>query len=294
MLDFVCPYCKVVLTYSKEKYTCTACDRYFPIIDGIPVFIDIEQFEEEEKVYRETPLQMPSVSQKPLRSDSTGKLDFYIRSRPAEILIQRGYQNGTGLEIAVGSGKNENFEHIYNKVTKDLIGTEVSFTAARAFSMNFPDCKVILACDLPFNDETFDFITTSGVVHHIIGQPHNFLMASLREWFRVLKKGGLFISNDPNLLFPFSLMMHFPNRVLQRVKPGARGRVFYERPILFHELKDMLQKTGFRNASFDASTFAKSFFPSSVIKLIFAKEERFRKKTPYKYLGAWITVYAEK
>jgi len=220
-------------------------------------------------------------------------LNFYIRSRPKEILLQRGFKNKRGVDIGCGTGKNENFEHIYANVSKDVIGVEVSMSAAKGFTEIFSDVTCVLASKLPFEDESFDFITASGLVHHLIGQPHN-TMISFCEWYRVLKNGGIFILNDPNLLFPISLIMHVPNRILQKIKPGARGRVPYEKPVLFFELKSILKKVGFKGITYEAATFSHWTMPHSIINIITRHEDLIRKRFPFKYLGHWITVSAEK
>jgi SAM-dependent methyltransferase len=233
MEKFICVKDKGELFLENGEYICKKCGKTYQVVDEIPIFIDnLSDFYEEEKQYIHELDIISSIHYEEIR-----KLNFYIRSRISEILLQKGFRNKKGLDIGCGTGRNENFEHIYTKVTKDVIGVEVSLTAAKRFKKNFPDALCILATALPFEDESFDFITASGLVHHLIGHPHRIVLSSFKEWYRVLKIGGIICLNDPNLLYPISLMMHIPNRILQKIKPGARGRVPYERPILFSEIK---------------------------------------------------------
>jgi len=100
--------------------------------------------------------------------------------------------------------------------------------------------------------------------------------------------------NDPNLLFPISTIMHVPNRILQKIKPGTRGRVPYERPVLFFELNSILKRVGFKGITCEATTFSHWTMPQAIINIITRHEDLIRKRFPFKYLGHWITVSAEK
>jgi len=258
------------------------------MIEGIPCFIEqkeIDEFDSEEKRYN-----------KKIGHKNTGKLkrlNFYIRRTPHEVLLLKGLKGKVGLEIGVGIGKNRNFEHTYAKVTSNIVAVDVSSTALKRFKREFPKCTAILATRLPYRKECFDFITASGVIHHIIGQSKD-LTFFFSEWHRVLKKGGVFISNDPNLLYPTSLLMHIPNRLLQKLKPGARGRVPYERPILYSDVKKTLSKTKFKNISVAASTFCHYYMPEAIIRYLMKTEAELLTLYPFRFFGHWITVYAEK
>ena len=170
MVNLVCPVCKNPLVNNKVTLSCNSCNQSYPIIVGIPTFINLQQFEDEEKQYRKPTFQ----KEKP----HIRELNFNIRYSPTEILIKRSFRNKSGLDIGVGSGINENFQHIYNKVSKDIIGVDVSFSGAKKFKKNYPDCPIVLAKNLPFSDRVFDFITASGLIHHLIGQPKKNIIPS--------------------------------------------------------------------------------------------------------------------
>jgi SAM-dependent methyltransferase len=291
-LPFVCPNCKQEIIRLETEYHCRFCDKSYPIIEGIPIFIDLKEFADEEKQYVNV-----SADGKPIpvqKSDKFRQLDFYIRAHPATVLLKKGFSNKIGIDIGVGTGKNQNFEHLYSKVSRNLIGVDVSLSAAKRFIANYPETQYILAVTLPFKDNTFDFITASGLMHHMIGQPLDILSSALNEWFRVLKPGGIIVTNDPNLYYPFSAMMYLPNKIIQRFKPGARGRVPYERPISFFEIRKIFRLIGFDNVECEASTLAHRLLPENIIRYITKKETFFLSSSPSKYFGAWITISAEK
>ena len=82
--------------------------------------------------------------------------------------------------------------------------------------------------------------------------------------------------------------------ITQKIKPGARERVPYERPILFFEVFPLLKNVGFKNINCEADTFAHRFFPKRVIDVLTKYENAVCNMFPFKYLGHWITIYAEK
>lgn len=285
-IEICCPACKHPLVETANGFLCNICDCIYLNADGIPHFLN-QQFESEEMQYKKH-------SNK--RNCKKSQLNFYIRSYPAKILKSFGFgENSLGIDLGCGSGKGENFEHVYNDVTQKIIAVDVAQGALKKFKNNYPDTPCILsdACRLPFSNEVFDFITASGLVHHFIGQK-KFLSDLFNDCYRVIKKEGIFIFNDPNLFYPASILMHAPNRFLQFIKPGARGRVPYERPIYFHEVVRVLEKAGFASINFSASTFAHQYMPKWLIDKIIEKESYLAKLPIIKYFGAWITVYARK
>jgi len=286
--DFICPHCKETLLLTTDNFSCLNCSKFYPFTEGLPCFIDSHCFEKEEVQYE--------IKKEPAYS-KISNLNFYLRRVPAEILMRERFNNkdAIGLDIGCGVGKNENFEHLFCKVTKNLLGVDVAIEALRKFRKNFPDCLCLLAdcLKLPFKDSTFDFVTASGLVHHFVGQKGT-LSDLFCEVHRILKDGGIFIFNEPNLLFPASLMIHPFNRFLQKIKPGARGRVPYERPICFLECKKHLKKAGFTEIGIKASSFAHLYMPEKLINKIISFENMVLEKSPWKYFGSWITIWGIK
>jgi ubiquinone/menaquinone biosynthesis C-methylase UbiE len=90
---------------------------------------------------------------------------------------------------------------------------------------------------LPFEDETFDDVLLSGILHHLPDPT-----ACIREVRRILKPGGRFASFDPNRLNPF--MYLYRDRSSPFYSP--KGVTPNERPVLAKELVRL-----FRAQSFD-------------------------------------------
>ena len=93
---------------------------------------------------------------------------------------------------------------------------------------------------LPFEDETFDGVLLSGLLHHLPDPT-----ACIREVRRILKPGGRFASFDPNRLNPF--MYLYRDRSSPFYSP--KGVTPNERPVLAKELARR-----FRAQSFEVRT----------------------------------------
>lgn len=285
-LNLICPNCKGKLLSVTNGFSCQHCNKIYPTIDNIPCFINPDSFKEEVHQYEIDQV----VVEKRVR------LNFYLRSQISKILLEREFgENHLGVDLGVGGGKGENFEHIYSKVTPNLVGVDVSIVALGEFEKKFPGALGILADAgrLPFEDSSFDFVTASGLIHHIIGQQKT-LFNLFKEVYRICKDGGIFIFNEPNLLYPTTLAGYPANYLLQKLKPGARGRVPYERAVHFFELKKSLNNAGFVGLGCEASSFAHRCMPMWLIDKIISKENSMKKMNPLKYFGIWMVVYGLK
>ena len=114
--------------------------------------------------------------------------DFYSRNRTA----WRGntvipvVDTGRALDLGCGNGKtvstliDEGFE---------VTGIDFSSVAVEQCRKNFPDSRfeVASACNLPFEDDSFDYITAVHVLEHLNDEE---LSKAVDEIYRVLKKGG--------------------------------------------------------------------------------------------------------
>ena len=75
-----------------------------------------------------------------------------------------------------------------------------------------PEYVVGDICDCPLPSAVFDFVTMSGVLHHLTTPASR--VQSLREAFRLLKPGGHFLSYDPNAASPSMFLYRDPRSPL--------------------------------------------------------------------------------
>jgi SAM-dependent methyltransferase len=138
------------------------------------------------------------------------------------------------LEIGCGTGA----------VTKrikagraSIIGVDVSTVSLnRARDLTGRPMIAADASSLPFDNDKFDTVLLSGVLHHMPD-----MKSAIKECCRVLKKGGRFFAFDPNGRNPFIWLYRSPNSPFS----SSAGRTVNERIVSADEIRDLLQKAGF-------------------------------------------------
>lgn len=90
-----------------------------------------------------------------------------------------------GLEIGCGNGKNILYNTNLNIIGIDSCKEFISLNLRLNPSLNIlqADC-----CDLPFNDNTFDYCLSIACFHHLSTSERRYI--ALYEMIRVMKKGG--------------------------------------------------------------------------------------------------------
>lgn len=185
----VCPLCKEPLVKLDNKYRCKHCRRMYPVVDGIPHLlseIDDEFKAFQKKVYDEsasetTPLQL-AIDKRGFSYPTTSKL-----AKMKEILDPLNiFPNACLLDIGCGSGR------ILNKLAAQYqiqgFGIDISLNQLKANSKHNPFGHRYYYGDaekLPFQDNTFDFITCFDVFEHL-SHP----IDCAKEICRTLKKKG--------------------------------------------------------------------------------------------------------
>ncbi|MCK5282774.1 MAG: class I SAM-dependent methyltransferase [Nanoarchaeota archaeon] len=85
--------------------------------------------------------------------------------------------------IDLGGGDGSIRKELELMSKKTIIGTDLN-AGGLQYSKNFYQCD---ASDTPFKDEEFDFVISNGLYEHI---PKNKQLKSIKEAYRILKKGG--------------------------------------------------------------------------------------------------------
>lgn len=127
------------------------------------------------------------------------KLGFWEESAEAARYIpsNRGW---TVLDLGCGNGKST-----ANIVGKNVFGVDLSVKQLAIAREKFPERQFLVAdaTKLPFKSNVFDLIVMINVLHHLGNKPRR----CLKECYRVLKRGGILLTVDPNLTNPFGFMM---------------------------------------------------------------------------------------
>ena len=123
----------------------------------------------------------------------------------------------------------------------ELTGVDISARSidrARAIGGG-PRYVVGNVCDCPLPSASADFVTMSGVLHHLTTAAER--VQSLREAFRLLKPGGRFLSYDPNATSPSMFLYRDPRSPLYSPIGKTENEVLLSR----REISSDLAEAGF-------------------------------------------------
>ncbi len=291
-----CPRCAEKLPVhtwgSSGPIQCPACHASYPVPDGIPDFVVATseyqaELAEEEKPYSHADAATDaSLEEIEHGSFPSGHIFAHERARSsiAESLQHLGCLDTQDV-LSVGAGTGIEIKYL-EQFTKRIVGTDYSHKALQWFRLahDYPVVRAD-AKRLPFEDESFDYVVVSGLVHHIAG--YQDVSPFFMEWQRVLKRGGGLIVVEPNRLYPVSWLMYPVNLVGQKVKPGWRGAVPHERALLPGWLVRAFGEANLEQVEFWAASYAHNRLPLGINKAIESALGAFRKTRPFKALGYW-------
>lgn len=110
-----------------------------------------------------------------------------VRSRLYDTLMTLGCDsNSTILEVGCGSGEDAIYTQ---KASKNIVGVDIAPEALKRFTTNSFQGILADVKKLPFRSSSFDYVISSGLLHHLIGQGD--LKEYLREFARVTARGGV-------------------------------------------------------------------------------------------------------
>ncbi len=188
-----CPSCHSHFQQKESSLVCSniACNKNFPIVNGIPVLINEENslFTVEDFTSGESKITLikpyPKIIQLLFRirpQDSLNVLGKRNYERLRQILRS---EKESPLVLIVGGGiLGAGMEPIANDSEIELVETDVTFA---------PRTQIIVdAHDIPFADETFDCVVAQAVLEHVV-DPNR----CVAEFHRVLKKGGYVYAETP-------------------------------------------------------------------------------------------------
>lgn len=99
--------------------------------------------------------------------------------------------NAEGVELGCGQGYG-----------KDVL-TAKSYLLTDFNDYDWLDVKMVDALDTPFDDESFDFVIASNMIHHVPYPPKFFA-----EVHRILRPGGKLLVQDVNASMLMRVMLH--------------------------------------------------------------------------------------
>lgn len=184
-------------------------------------------------------------------------LDCYWRKKTAQILIKKLQGKVKILDVCCGTGSfSIEIFNVY-KGSAQVFGIDLNEKMLSVAKERYDNISFQLAdaAKLPFENETFDAITISFATRNIAINEKYFLN-TLKEFFRVLKKGGFLVSLETtkpkNVLIRFFMFSYvkLAIRILNLIKPDMKkAYTFLMNSIInFYspsQLSDILKKSGF-------------------------------------------------
>jgi len=215
-----------------------------------------------------------------------GRLRFKRRSNMIiDALKNRGFFDL--LEVGSGTGI---FTKEFCKNGFSVTGIDISkelLDKARERYSNYKNLKLEVADveDMKFSDESFDAVCGICVLHHLD------IVPSLKEIYRVLKKGGVVLFSEPNMMNP-QLMIQKNIKPIKRLK--ILGETEDETAFFRWQMHKVLADIGFSSISVKPFDFLHPWTPKSLIPYV-EKLGSLLEKTPVlKEISGSLFIYAVK
>lgn len=119
--------------------------------------------------------------------------------------------------LVIGSGPGDHLP-IISTYADEIIGLDINLNYVNMANKMLKERNILNARavhedaqNMPFRNETFDCVFGMNILHHVLGKK------VYREIYRVLKKEGVYLGLEPNILNPLSAVKH----TLQKGESGA-------------------------------------------------------------------------
>ena len=165
------------------------------------------------------------------------------------------------LEIGPGTGI---FTEFFCKAGLDVYGVDISFDLLKELKIkrsrkNILNLSVADVEAMPYCDSSFDAVVGVCVLHHFD------IVPALKEIGRVLKKGGIFLFSEPNMMNPQLALQ-------KNIKPIKRlsilGETEDETAFFKWQMRNLLETMSFKEISIMPFDFLHPWTPKPLIPFV--------------------------
>jgi len=192
-----CPKCHSELQTQEDRLLCVSCDRNYPIINGIPIFVNRDDLNTEKQILKDfyetfgwRKYEGSDIYNSPLVFGFNNKT--LLKHRVISNRYHRKYFNRGGnyfLDCASGAIPCEEYLE-YSRNFDFHVCVDLTLSALNGAKNKLGEKGLYVNSDatcLAFADNIFDVILSSHTLYHI---PKNQQGNAIKEFHRVLKKGG--------------------------------------------------------------------------------------------------------
>lgn len=244
-----------------------------------------------------------------MKQDKQAEIEFFDgvgEKGRYDVITEAGYQRILGellaaegaaasaavIDLGCGTGSfTERLAALFPKVIGvDISGKCIAYASERYPHISFATGDLEA---LPYADGAFDLVTMFGVLHHF---PR--LEDALREPLRILRKGGVLFTYDPNLNNPFFWVYHSEKSPLYSADTITSNEKLFTRP----QLEAAVLQAGFgidslrciSGVTLDSRNRKYSGYIKPVVHVYNAAEKLFDFALFNKHLGSSIICIARK
>lgn len=205
--------------------------------------------------------------------------------RRTKFFISKGGIDSESSILELGCGTGLFTDLVYQKTKAKIIAIDISNELLSVARSKYPhsEFKQMDAMNLEFNDDSFDVIFGSSVLHHL-----NYL-TTLKEIYRTLKPGGRMVFAEPNMLNPHIF--------LQKKIPFLKNRAGdcpHETAFVRWKLKEEIKASGFEKVEVIPYDFLYPLIPDFSIPFINAVGRVFEKIPGIKEIAGSLVISAKK
>lgn len=270
-----CPGCSSPLRGQGAEIVCSQCQKSWPVIDGVPHFIDdfpywgeipLQEMQEVNELARRGSWKSALLNHKSELVQSASEMILNLERANWHWLFSLN-PKGRVLDIGAGMGANTHALaiHYSEVVAIEPVLERVQFMTARFAQEGLRNVHVVRTSlwDLPFPPESFDLIVMNGVLEWVAegrnGDPKRIQQSSLARMYSLLRPGGcLYVGienrfalghfvghRDPHCGLPWVTVLPRPlaNRYAKtRGQDGYRNYLYSSRGY-----RKLLSEAGFSN-----------------------------------------------